>query len=111
MMLDRQRELLQELGAFPDPRLRLAIMMVWAVLFLGLLVALRQKRHAARLATPFALLLYALFELGFAFAFVKSPLARDAWLLNTLFYLSIISFAFWALNRTEAKAYFANGQR
>jgi CDP-diglyceride synthetase len=107
MSITRQIGPLLDYAQRPDPRLRIIIAIIWAILFWSTLVSLWRKQMFARRATPIMLLLYALFELGFAQIFIQTPLARDAWLPNGLFYLSIILFAYWALNRSAANAYFS----
>ncbi|MFQ5436241.1 MAG: hypothetical protein ACE5FD_15350 [Anaerolineae bacterium] len=104
--LSRDRQLFQALGVQPDPRWRLGLALVWAILFLGLWLALRRRRPFTRTAVPLTFLLYAVIELAFLTLFAQSAPARQSWVVNTLFYIIVILFSRWALNRTAAKPYF-----
>lgn len=104
--LGRQSDLLLDLGVVLSPHLRLALAMFWAVVFCTLTVMLKQKRPITRRAIPLLLTVYALTELALLFFFVQSSVARRTWLLNTMFYLAMITFTYWALNRAAADNYF-----
>jgi len=92
--------------AIPAPQVRLGIALVWAVLFLGMALALWQRRPFTRTAIPMLLSLYALVELGTLIFMAQSPSARQSWLINSLFYLFLILFSVWGLNRTAVKTYY-----
>ena len=104
--LSRDIQLFLDLGVTPDPRLRLMLALTWGVLFLGVWLALRQRRPLARTAVPVLLLLYAINELSFLFLLVQSAPARQSGVVNTLFYITVILFFGWALNRTAVRPYF-----
>lgn len=94
------------LGIIPDPRIRLVIAVIWALIFFTLTIALRRGRPRTRRVIPVSLLLYALFELGLLLIFVRAPTARRSWMLNSITYGCMTVFAFWALNRPAATSYF-----
>lgn len=104
--LARKSDLLLELDLVPDPRIRMAAALIWAVLFIVLAVMLRQKRKFVRRATPLSLILYTLMELALLFFFVQAPAAKRSWLPNALFYAGAVLFTYWALNRSASDSYF-----
>lgn len=104
--LSRDIQLFLDWGVKPDPRLRLALALVWAALFLGIWLALRGRRPLARAVVPVLLLFYAINELSFLLLFVQSAPARQSGVINALFYIAITLFSGWALNRTAVKPYF-----
>ena len=104
--LSHDRQLFQTLGVQPDPRWRLGLALVWAILFLGLWLALWQRRPFTRTAVPLLFLLCAVIELAFLTLFAQSAPARHSRVVNTLFYIIVILFSGWALNRTAAQSYF-----
>lgn len=106
----RQSHILLALGATPDPRLQLIIAVVWGLVFLGLALALWQRRLFVRRAVPISLILYAVYRLSLLLIFTRVPLDRQGWLLRSLVYLATIVWAQWALNRAGAKAYFEIGE-
>lgn len=97
---------LARLNAAPDLRIRLGMALVWAILLGGAAIGLWQRRPFTRKGLPLLLSLYAMYELGLLALFAQSPSACNSWLVNTLFYLSIMLFSIWALNRTAVKTYF-----
>ncbi len=104
--LSRDIQLFLDWGVRPDPRLRLMLALVWAILFLGVWLALRGRRPLARAAVPVLFLLYAVHELSFLLLFVQSAPARQSGAVNTLFYIAVILFSGWSLNRTAVQPYF-----
>jgi len=107
----QQSNVLIELNNKIDPRIRLLIALIWALWFGGVTVALRQRRPFTRRAIPITLLLYAVSELSLTIVFARNQPARSSWLLNGLFYLILIVFSYWALNRTAVTAYFEKESR
>jgi len=111
----QQSKVLIELNNKIDPRIRLLIALVWALWFGGMMVALRQRRPFTRRAIPISLLLYAVSEVSLTIIFAGSQPAQSSWLLNGLFYLVMVVFSYWALNRTAVTSYFerreAKGER
>ncbi len=85
------------------------IAMGWAVLFLGLMAALWQKRPFTRWATPVIFTAYGLFDIIWQALFVKISIGSSTWLSSILFYPGLIIFSVWALNRPAAKLYFEEG--
>ncbi|MEW5985632.1 MAG: hypothetical protein AB1791_03265 [Chloroflexota bacterium] len=108
--LGGQSDLLIELGASVDPRLRLVMALVWAVVWLGLAVALWRRRPFTRLALPVAWLLYVLYHLALLFFFVRSSVAQAGWLGYTLPALFILLYVTWVLNRPAARRYFGSNE-
>jgi len=104
--LYRAQDLLLALQMQPDPRLRLIIALVWAGIFGGLAWAIWRRRPYSPKAAPVLAAVYAAYDIG---ARLLSPPARlngTSWLLMGIFYLSIILFVTWALNRPAAGDYF-----
>jgi hypothetical protein len=104
--LTGQSDLLLELGGGPDPRWRMGLALVWAILFLDAAVALWRGRGRSRKSVPLILFLYAAYELSLLAWFARSPVARQGWLVDLLFYLLLIGWSSWALNRTAVQPYF-----
>lgn len=107
--LGRKSGLFLELDVVPNPRIRIALALVWAILFGLQTVLIIQKRQSSRRATPLLLALYALTELTLLLIFAKAPAAKRSLLPNALFYGVAISFTYWALNRSAADSYFEAG--
>jgi hypothetical protein len=106
LALFNQADLLLELDVAVDPRLRAVIAGGWALLFLGAVVALWRRQPASRLAVPLLLGVYALYEMGLLLFLVQSPVARQGWPADTLFYATLIILAAWLLNRRVVRSYF-----
>lgn len=104
--LGQEIQLFLDLEIRPDPRLRLLLALVWAILFSIVWLGLRGRRPFTRTAVPVLLLLYAISELSFQLFFAQAPAARQSGGINALFYILMILFTGWALNRTAAKPYF-----
>jgi hypothetical protein len=104
--LSGQLTLLLELGGSIDPRWRMGLALVWAVLLLDTAAAIWRRRARSRTVAPLILFLYATYELNLLAWFVQSPVARQGWLADLLFYLLAIGWSSWALNRTAARSYF-----
>ncbi|MCB9421491.1 MAG: hypothetical protein H6667_16930 [Ardenticatenaceae bacterium] len=92
----------------PTPLFRLVMALFWLLLLWGAALALWQKRPFTRRVIPSILTIYMVYELSVLFIFAQSGPARSGWLINLLFYLSLIGFSYWALNRTAVKPYFKN---
>jgi hypothetical protein len=84
--------------------------LVWMLLLWTAALALWQKRPFTRRAIPAILFVYAIYELGLLLVFAQAGSARSSWPINTLFYVVIIVFSYWALNRTAVTAYFRDQQ-
>lgn len=104
--LFRQSDLQLELGVVPDPRLRMVIAIVWAIVFLVLATALWLKKPATRMLAPVLLLFYAIYRLALVGLFSKSDYSRSSLVIFTLIYTAIIMFTIWVLNRKTGRAYF-----
>ncbi|MCP4424168.1 MAG: hypothetical protein GY803_06730 [Chloroflexi bacterium] len=100
------RGALAAFDTMPDPRLRLGMALIWTVLFLGAALALWQKRPFIRRAVPILFTIYTLYELGLLAFYAQAPPTRHSWPINALFYLTLILFSAWGLNRTAVKNYF-----
>lgn len=97
--LYQQTPYLLSLDIKPDPRLRLIVALIWALLFGGMTIALWLKRPFTRWAIPLTLSCYAVYEIILRALFVQVPSSRLSWLGQITFYLLIILFTYWALNR------------
>jgi hypothetical protein len=106
LALSQQMDLLLEIGVQPDPRFRLITALIWGFVFIGLWWLVRQKRPFTRKLLPLILILYAVYELGLTIFFAQTTLAQQTIWLNLSFYLLLILFLMWALNRTAANEYF-----
>ncbi|HFQ94171.1 MAG TPA: hypothetical protein ENK32_09195 [Anaerolineae bacterium] len=104
--LYREQDLLLTLQVQPDPRLRLLIAVVWVVIFWGLVWALWRRRPFSQKAVPGLTALYAVYDLGLPFIYPAARLNQTNWLLTGAFYLIIVLFMAWALNRPAASKYF-----
>ncbi len=98
--------LLATFSTTPTPFFRLMLALVWMLLLWAAALALWQRRPFTRRAIPFILFVYAVYELGILLIFTQAGPARSGWLINTLFYLFITLFSYWALNRTAVTSYF-----
>lgn len=104
--LFRQSDLQLELGVVPDPRLRMVIAIMWAIVFLVLATALWLKKPLTRMLVPVLLLFYAIYRLALVSLFSKSDYSRSSLVIFTLIYTAIIMFTTWVLNRKAVRAYF-----
>ncbi len=104
--LYREQDLLLTLQVQPDPRLRLTIALVWAVIFGGLVWAVWRRRPFSQKAIPVLTAIYATYDLGLRIFSPPARLNGANWLLTGAFYLIIILFMAWALNRQAANDYF-----
>ncbi|MCI0393858.1 MAG: hypothetical protein L0332_07690 [Chloroflexi bacterium] len=104
--LGRQLSLQLELAVAVDPRLRLVLAGLWAILFVAAAVALWQRQPVARRAVPLFLLIYAVYQFGLPVLFARAAEAQRNWPVVALQYVLAILFATWALNRAAAKRYF-----
>lgn len=104
--LYQQSPYLISLDIRPDPRLRLIAALIWALLFGGLTIALWLKRPFTRWAIPLTLSCYAVYEIILRAFFVQIPSSGPSWIGIVTFYLLIIMFAYWALNRPIMRSKF-----
>lgn len=100
-----QLDVLLNLDIHMDPRIRLGMASVWALLFFWLVWALHAKKTFSRIAIPTALGIFALSDF-ILHLFVPTAVAR-AWWLNGLFFAIITLLFYWALNNSRAKIWFA----
>lgn len=91
----QQSRWLNDLPLTPDPRLRLALALGWAALFVTAFIAMRGRKSWSRLFIPFLLVLYGVYELGMIIVYTPTPPA----FLPILIYVAFIGFAVWALWR------------
>ena len=94
-VLISQMEWLAELNATPDPRLRAALAIVWAILLFVVAFGLARRLSWSRLLIPLLLALYGVNELVMIIAFAATPPA----LLPFLAYAVFVGFAGWVLWR------------
>ena len=104
----RQSDMLLELGIGPDPRLRLAISVVWAVLFGASAVTIWTRKRLAQWLVPAALILYGLYKLSLIFIASQSANQDIRIIGNLIFYIALALFAGWVLNRPKARQYFSS---
>lgn len=102
LALWRQADWLTGLPLTPDPRLRLALAIVWAALFMAAALALRARIPRARALVPLLLGAYGVFALSMNLGFAAHTPA--AW--PALAYAAFICFACWTLWRPAARAFF-----
>lgn len=98
--------LLATFSTTPAPFFRLMLALGWMLLLWAAALALWQKRPFTRHAIPAILFVYAVYELVLLLIFAQAGPARSSWLINTLFYLFITVFSYWALHRTAVASYF-----
>jgi hypothetical protein len=108
MGLFRQSDLQLELGVVPDPRLRMIIAIIWAIIFLVLTSILWLKKPLSRILTPVLLVLYAVYRVALVVLFAQSEYSRGTLAIFAPIYTAIILFTIWALNRRGGTAYFGN---
>lgn len=101
-----QTDLLLASGVSIDPRLRAVVAIVWALLFIGAVLALWRRHPLSRVAVPLLVAAYALYEVGLLLFLVQSPVARRGWPTDTLFYATLVFLSAWLLNRRAVRAYF-----
>lgn len=106
--LYRQSGLFLELDLSPDPRLRLAMAIVWATGFVIAAVSLWLRRRVVRLALPLLLLLYAIYQLGLLGLYALADELRGEWPAVATLYAVTILFTIWVLNRRVGRQYFEN---
>ena len=97
--------LLAAFSTTPSPLFLLLMALVWMLLLWAAALALWQKRPFTRRGIPSLLFVYAVYEL-ILLLFAQTEPARSGWLINILFYLFIVLFSYWVLNRTAVKPYF-----
>lgn len=100
-----QRPAAQTLDLVPDPRLRLALALVWAASLAGGGVALLQKRPLARRLLPLLLAAHAFTEIGLLLLYGQSPLNQARWFWMAGLLLGWLLFSTWALTRPAAIAH------
>jgi hypothetical protein len=104
--LFRQSGLLLNLGVDLDPRLRLLLSLLWAIVLLGAGAVIWMGRPVVRLLAPVLVLIYAAYNLALLWLFTQADVARREQLVAGLFYLATFLFVTWALNRGAARLYF-----
>jgi hypothetical protein len=62
--LFKQSNLLLDLGVSLDPRLRMFVAIIWALVFISISLSIWRRWKAARFLTPILLILYAVYQLG-----------------------------------------------
>jgi DNA-binding XRE family transcriptional regulator len=104
--LNRQSSILIELEVVPDPRLRLAIALAWAIVFLVLAGMLWFRRRLTRWAIPGLVAVYSLYQMALTVLFFRSPDAARGWPLTVLLSLMVVVGLTWFLNRAANRWYF-----
>ncbi|MEM7111150.1 MAG: hypothetical protein AAF614_01870 [Chloroflexota bacterium] len=104
--LGRQLSFLLSLDNLLDPRWRLTTAVLWAIVGLGMWMALRWKRPFTRIAIPI------LFLINLSVTYFVQQQANQPLPFSQLRYLClvlILIFSVWALNNQRAKQYFSKG--
>lgn len=101
MALWRQADWLTGLPINPDPRVRLAMALLWAVLFAAAALALRAGHPWSRRLIPLLLVTYGVFELSMTHAFTTSSPA----VALLMPYAAFVVFAAWALWRPARSSF------
>jgi hypothetical protein len=96
-VLWQQGELLRELGARPNPTIIMGLAIVWAVVWLGWGVALRQKRPFTRYTIPATLIIYALYEISLLTWLAATPPPQQGWRFHILLFTIMTLFSLWSL--------------
>jgi len=104
--LFRQSNLLLDLGVSLDPRLRMFVALIWAIVFVSISLSIWKRWKAARFVTPILLILYTGYQLGLARFFSQTFKVNDNWQIDIVLYAATLIFATWALNHKEARHYF-----
>ncbi|MDX1664677.1 MAG: hypothetical protein R3272_12865 [Candidatus Promineifilaceae bacterium] len=105
LVLFRSGDLLLALGVSLDPRARLMMALVWALVFIAVALGLLWRRALARWLLPLSLLLYALYNMAVLALFARSPGARAGWPFDLLLYGLALAWTGWALHRPAVTDY------
>ena len=95
-----------ELELTPDPRLRLILASIWAILFVAAAVALRRRWPPVRVIIPILLLIYGLYRVGLLVAFAQTEDSRGGWPVLAVSFAIATLLAAWVLNRKSIRSYF-----
>jgi len=106
--LVRQSGLLLELGATPDPRLCAAGSITWAVLFVGLAIAIWRRKRYTRLVAPILLLIYGVYQFVLPGPCVLAGQAQNGWPTLIIIYAAASLSAVLVLNIGPGQVYFDN---
>ena len=106
--LVRQSGLLLELGATPDPRLCAAGSIMWAILFVGLAIAIRRRKRTTRFVAPILLLAYGFYQFVLPGPCILVGQAQDGWPASAVVYAAAFLFAVMVLNGRPGRVYFEN---
>jgi len=97
-----------EFGANADPRLCAAVSLVWAIVFLGLAVALWRRRPLTRFVVPVATLLYGLNRLVAPGPCAPAARLQDGISLEVIIFMAWVLLVVLALNIASGRAYFGS---
>lgn len=95
----QQQGMLQELDPTLDPRVRIVLAAIWALVFFLLALALWQRRAAVRIVMPMALGLYGAAHLTLLFLAAPAPAARQGWLLQFVGLVLATGWTVWVCLR------------
>lgn len=90
----QQLTLLEQIGAAFEPRLRLIMAVVWALVFAALAAGVWRRHARARTFLPLLVLLYGGYEL-LLFLFMPTATARQGWPLHLLTLLLAVAWTGW----------------
>lgn len=90
-----------------DPRMRLAVSFIIAVMSLWLAAALWRKKPFTRYTIPLLWLGCALYRMMLLSVWVQSPVAQQGWAGEMVVYAAAILYTIWALNRRASQLYFS----
>jgi hypothetical protein len=106
--LVRQSGLLLELGATPDPRLCAAVSAVWAILFVGLAIAIWRRKRYTRLVAPGLLLAFGIYQFVLTNPCVLAGQSHNEWPAIVYIYAVAFVFVLVVLNVGPGRHYYDN---
>lgn len=104
----RQRPLLEEIGPTLPSEIRLAMAIVWSILFVVLAVALWRRNPTLRIFLPLSVLIYGGYHL-FMTIFMPAPAARQTWPLQLVALLAAIAWTGWVAGRMSTGVHTLRG--
>ncbi|MBK8431443.1 MAG: hypothetical protein IPL28_09215 [Chloroflexi bacterium] len=100
--ISQQMAVLRPLSPSFPPETRLVLAAVWCLIWLGLVLALWQRRPWTRWAVPVTILLYTTYHL-LLLATAVSPYAQGGWTGNLLLGVAAAGFTTWALKPSASQ--------
>lgn len=91
----QQGPLLEQIGVTLDPRARLLMSLVWALVFLLMGLALWRRLAVVRVLLPVAVFFYGVYHLLLLFLFAPAPAARQGWPMQLLLLVAATAWITW----------------